>query len=441
MRRSLIIFCALALGGCLESADVKAPAAATPPIDPTAWQAWSRPTAACGDTVEPAGDAAWMLTRRPYIQSVSSTRAVIVWGVAATAPTLGALEFGQDAAFDKSAAGKLEATIPLGRDETAREIQLVTAVVEGVEPGSEPCWRIRLGDTVAQSGRSVRLAPPTIDAPVDFIVIGDYGGGTTWQTAVRDRMAEYAATAPVDMFITTGDNVYPEGTHDQFEEKAFRVYGDLWGGPFAVWPALGNHDYGTDLAQPYLDSFVLPRQALTPVEQERYYSYDWGPLHVVVLDSEFSIWQISRVRTDDMADWLAADLAATDKPWRIAVFHQPALTGNPKREPNYQARQQLLPILEEHGVQLIFNGHEHYYERFASLRDGEPTPVAEGGIAHITTGAGGRSLYDTGEAAHQEAVYRTYHYVRGGIRGCDLWVEAVDYAGMVLDRVSYSICD
>lgn len=441
MRRSLIVFCALALAGCLDTTDVTPSAAEGPPIDPTAWEAWNRPVVVCGDAIEPSGDTVWMLARRPYIQSVSSARAVIVWGVAATAPSLGTLEFGQNGAFDKTASGKLEVTIPLGRDETAREIKLVTAMVEGVEPGSEPCWRIRLGDEVALSGRSVRLAPPTVDAPVDFLVIGDYGGGSTWQTAVRDRMAAYAATAPVDLFITTGDNAYPEGTHDQFEENAFQIYTDLWGGPFAVWPSAGNHDYGTDMAQPYLDNFVLPRQALTPADQERYYSYDWGPLHVVVLDSEFSLWQISRSRTDDMADWLAADLAATDKPWKIAVFHQPAYTGNPKREPNYQVRQQLLPILEEYGVQVIFNGHEHFYERFAALREGEPTPVAEGGIAQITTGAGGRSLYNFGEAAHQEAAYRTYHYVRGGIRGCRLWIEAVDYAGTVIDRASYSICD
>lgn len=441
MRLAILALVPFALAGCLEKAEVKAPAAVRPPVDPSAWQAWQRPAADCGAAVAPSGNAAWMLTRRPYIQSVNSERAIVVWGVAATAPVLGTLEYGKDTAFDRRTDGALGVTIPLGRDDTAREIKLVTAVVEGVEPGSQPCWRLRFNNEVALSGRSVRLAPPTVDAPVDFIVIGDYGGGTTWQTAVRDRMAEYAATMPVDLFITTGDNVYPEGTHDQFEEKAFRVYADLWGGPFAVWPSPGNHDYGTDLAQPYLDNFVLPRQALNAADHERYYSFDWGPLHVVVLDSEFPIWQISQSRSDDMADWLAADLAATDKPWKVAVYHQPVLTGNPKREPNYQAKQQILPILEEHGVQVIFNGHEHYYERFAPLRGGQPTPVADGGIAQITTGAGGRSLYDIGEAAHQESVHRTYHYVRGGIRGCVLWIEAVDYAGVVIDATSYAICD
>lgn len=91
-------------------------------------------------------------------------------------------------------------------------------------------------------------------------------------------------------------------------------------------------------------------------------------------------------------------------------------------------------------MQLVFNGHGHDYERFAPLRGGGATPIADGGIAQITTGGGGRRLYSIGEAEHQEAVARAYHYPRGGIRGCDLWIEAVDIEGAVFDRVTYSIC-
>lgn len=440
MRRLLFLLPLLALS-CRETTELRALSGR--PVDPDAWRTWERPEVDCGGEVRPTGALAHQLHRWPYLQSVSSDRAIVVWGVAETAPTLGAVEFGPDASYGRTAEGTLHQTITLGEDEDVdlRELRLVTAVIDGVEPGSMICWRLRIGDELALAGRRLRLAPPTVDAPVDFMVIGDYGDATSDQARIAEGMSAYAATTPIDFLLTTGDNAYPDGTHDQFDAKVFGYYRELWAGPFTLWPSSGNHDYITGLAAPYLENFVLPRQALNDFDQERYYSFDWGPLHVVVLDSELSLLQIQNGRDDDMADWLTADLAATDKPWKIAVWHRPILTGNPGREPNFLARQKLAPILEEYGVQLVFNGHEHFYERFAALRGSEPTPVADGGIAQITTGGGGRRLYSIGEAEHQEAVAKVYHYVRGGIRGCDLWIEAVDVEGEVFDRVTYTICE
>lgn len=243
----------------------------------------------------------------------------------------------------------------------------------------------------------------------DLLLIGDCGDATSDQVRIAERTSAYAATTPVDFFLLkTGNNAYPDGTHDQFDAKLFGYYRELLAGPFTLWPSLGNHECMTRLAAPYRGHFVLPRQALNDSDQERDHSFDWGPLGVVVLDSELGLLQIQYDCDDDKADGLAADLAATDKLWEIAVWHRPILTGNPGPEQIFRPARSLSRSLRH--TALVFNRQAPCYERFAPLRGGESTPVADGGIAQIPTGSGGRRLYLIDKAGHGEAVAWAYPY-------------------------------
>jgi hypothetical protein len=96
---------------------------------------------------------------------------------------------------------------------------------------------------------------------------------------------------------------------------------------------------------------------------EKYYSFDYGNIHFVCLDSMSS----DRSATGPMATWLRADLASSTRQWTIAFWHHPPYSKgshNSDTESNLvQMRQTFLPILEEAGVDLVLAGHSHSYER------------------------------------------------------------------------------
>lgn len=407
------------------------------PIDPQAWKDFEFATADCGALVEPADPGP--LVRWPYLNSVTSHAAVVLWGLDPDLDGNGTLEIGRDSTYDRVLVPQTEAVITF-EDETEPALRLVTAPVDGLEPGREYCYRIRHGDEVFASGYRLRTAPATNDAPVRFIVLGDFGTGTDPQYAVIEQMAAWMATQPVDLFVTTGDNVYMDGTHREFQEFGFWPNRRLWAGPAALVPSWGNHDIITELGKPYKTNFVLPRNILDPAEAEQYYSLRWGPLEIFVLDSEIAQWTTSRSRDNDQLNWLEQALATSDAPWKWAVMHQPPYTGNPARNGNPVMRRDYVPLFEQYGVQVVFAGHEHIYERYESLVQMEPRPVHQGGVAYITTGGGGRRLYKVEPATNQAVGIAQFHYVRGAIEGCRMWVEAVDLEGGLLDAVQYDIC-
>src|SRR6185436_19334444 len=149
---------------------------------------------------------------------------------------------------------------------------------------------------------------------------------------------------------------------------------------------LGNHegqvttsgDPGPSTG-PYYDAFVLPAAGEAggvPSGTEAYYSFDYGETHFISLNST----QVNRSSTGPMATWLEADLAATSAKWIIAFWHHPPYSrGTHNSDVDIELiemRENILPILEAGGVDLVLCGHSHAYER-SYLVDGTyttPTP-------------------------------------------------------------------
>ncbi len=154
-----------------------------------------------------------------------------------------------------------------------------------------------------------------------------------------------------------------------------------------VFPAIGNHE-GTlsDAASqtgPYYEAYVVPtdgRAGGVPSGTEAYYAYDWGDVHFVVLDSHES----PRAVGGAMLRWLDADLASTSATWIVCYFHHPPYTdGTHDSDTESQLvdmRENALPILEAHGVDLVLAGHSHIYERSHLLRGAYETPTTTAGI-------------------------------------------------------------
>jgi hypothetical protein len=206
-------------------------------------------------------------------------------------------------------------------------------------------------------------------------VIGDSGTANANAAAVRDAYINYTGNRHTDLWLMLGDNAYQSGTDAEYQNAVFNMYPTLLR-QSVVWPTLGNHDgaaaNSATQSGPYYDIFTLPKNAEAggvASRTEAYYSFDYGNIHFVVLDS----FETSRAPNGAMLTWLANDLAATNQPWIIAYFHHPPSTiGSHNSDTEIELiemRQNALPILEAGGVDLVLAGHSHSYER-SYLLDG-----------------------------------------------------------------------
>lgn len=209
-----------------------------------------------------------------------------------------------------------------------------------------------------------------------FAVIGDYGMGND---AEKDVAALIVSMNP-DLVITTGDNNYPNGaaeTLDQNIGQYFHQFLSPYNGAYGIgaignqfYPSLGNHDWITDQAQPYLDYFNLPGN-------ERYYQFTRGLVGFFVLDSDAH--EPDGVNSSSIqAEWLKQQLSASSAKWNIIYFHHP-----PYSSGLHGSTKWMRWPFKEWGADLILSGHDHTYERL--LIDG---------LTYIINGLGGASIYD-----------------------------------------------
>ena len=211
-----------------------------------------------------------------------------------------------------------------------------------------------------------------------FAVIGDYGLAGDAEAEVAQLINNWRP----DFIITTGDNNYPDGeaaTIDanigQYYQQYIYPYQGAYG-PGAdrnrFFPSLGNHDWNTPGAQPYLDYFTLPGN-------ERYYEYTWGPVHFFAMSSD-SREPDGVGRSSIQATWLQERLAASTLPWKVVYFHQPPYSSGYHGSVDWMR----WPF-KEWGASLVLAGHDHTYERLEIE-----------GLSYIVNGVGGGPIYPFG---------------------------------------------
>jgi 3',5'-cyclic AMP phosphodiesterase CpdA len=233
----------------------------------------------------------------------------------------------------------------------------------------------------ALRGRSAP-APPTSTDPV-LVGAGDIAA---CDNDGDERTAKLLDKIEGTVF-TLGDNVYPNGTAQQFE----RCYAPTWGRHKArTRPVPGNHDYRMAGASAYYAYFG----AAAGDPKKGYYSYDLGAWHVVVVNSNCGEIPGGCKAGSAQEKWIREDLAAHPTPCSVAMWHHPRFSSG--TEHGNDARMvDIWRTLQQGGVDLALGGHEHNYERFAPQdADGKLDP--EHGIREFVVGTGGKSLYPYG---------------------------------------------
>lgn len=186
--------------------------------------------------------------------------------------------------------------------------------------------------------------------------------------------------------MTAGDNVYPSGTPSQFRD----CYDPTWGRFLdRTRPALGNHDWATAGAAGYFGYFG--RRA--GPARRGYYAFNAGTWRIYVMDSTrcyFGGDASSCGRGSAQWEWLKADLLERPRSCVMAVWHHPRYSSG--SHGNSRKVRPLMKLLYDAGAEIVVNGHDHIYERFAPARpDGRPDPT--GGIRQFIVGTGGGGRY------------------------------------------------
>lgn len=382
--------------------------------------------------------APFTLVRGPYLQQAGASAVTIVWATRESGTP--AVRFVGPSGSAATAAGtsrKVAAsTSGLGYDYYHHEVRLTS-----LSASTAYTYDLRMSGTDAMPGTAAfRTAPPRGQGSVAFVSIGDSGTGSTAQRQIASLMA----AETFDVALHAGDIAYGNGsgtgdaTYTTYQNWFFGIY-QPWLASRAFFPSEGNHDSrpSNNNGAAYLNLFTLPRNGASasfPEHAERYYSYDYGPVHFVALDTEFAFQDATR-RAEQVA-WLDADLAATSQPWTIVYFHRSPYCALGEHVSDLTVRATFGPIFERHGVQLVISSHEHVYERTKPIRAG----LSGSAVTYIVSGGGGGPLYQSGTAAWTAYSASRHHYLRGSADGCSLTVKAVGLDARVFDSTTFSRC-
>lgn len=335
------------------------------------------------------------VTRGPYLQIGTPTSIVLRWRTSSA--TDARVRYGP-------APGNLPYSADIVAVATDHEV-----AVSGLTPNTRYYYSVGSLATPLTGGDAnhffVTSPPSGTSKPTRIWVLGDSGTANSSAAAVRDAYLTFTGSRPTDVWLMLGDNAYYSGTDPEYQNAVFGMYPTVLR-QTVLWPTLGNHDglsaSSASQTGPYYDIFTLPRAAEAgglASGTEAYYSFDYGNIHFVCLES----YETDRSVGGAMLTWLQDDLQNTTQPWIIAFWHHPPYTkGSHDSDVATELidmRVNALPILEAYGVDLVLTGHSHSYER-SFLIDGHYGSSSSFIASMKKDGGDGR---DSGDGVYKKA--------------------------------------
>jgi hypothetical protein len=255
--------------------------------------------------------------------------------------------------------------------------------------------------------RAQDVTLPGKSGSVRFAAIGDMGTGQLAQYEVAERMLQLHQKFPFTFVMMLGDNIYGGKSPVDFQKKFEIPYKPLLDAGVQFYAALGNHD---DTNERFYKFFNMNGQ--------QYYSFKKGNVHFFALDSNY-------LDPKQLA-WLEKELAnAGSTDWKICYFHHPLYSSGSFHGSSTELRMVLEPLFLKYGVQVVFAGHDHVYERVKPQK----------GIYYFTEGASGELR--AGDLKKTELTATGYDKDRSflsvEISGDELYFQAVSRTGVTVD--------
>lgn len=302
------------------------------------------------------------LTRGPYLQKLTPNSITIRWRT--DVACISKVQYGINTSFEFSVedtTSKTEHIIQLNN--LLPSTKYLYSIINE--------WQMLQGDA-----NNYFITSPVVGvaSPMRVWVTGDFGTGSEQQKLVRDAFKNYTLTQPASFWIWLGDNAYSLGLDSEYQKNVFDIYPEQFKN-IPLYPAPGNHDYGQSGYMSanslgynfaYFNIFTVPSNAEAggePSYTAKYYSYNYANAHFISLDSYGSFNNTA----SDMYKWLERDLQNNKQKWTIAYFHHPPYTkGSHNSDWEIELidmRNNIVPLLEKYGVDLVLSGHSHNNER------------------------------------------------------------------------------
>ena len=266
----------------------------------------------------------------------------------------------------------LDTTYSLGTIETAEYGDDHQHIFEftNLTPGTKYYYQIKAYKNNYKG--SFRAAPTNDESKIKFFAYGD----TRSHPEDHNKVAEAVINSFTEtedkqtMVIAVGDYVSDGDTEEDWDEQFFSFEYPNIQKMMASLPyqgAMGNHEGSGVLYEKYFPY---------PYVNNRYWSFDYGPAHFVVVDQ-----YVEYVQGSTQHNWIKNDLESTNKPWKFIYLHEPGWSAGGGHSNDTTVQNHIQPLCEEYDIPIVFTGHNHYYSR-AEVNN----------VQHITTGGGGAPL-------------------------------------------------
>jgi predicted MPP superfamily phosphohydrolase len=212
------------------------------------------------------------------------------------------------------------------------------------------------------------LGAEPVQKRLRFPIIGDWGTGDSDQTGIAKQMFASHQRTPFDFAIAAGDNIYPNGSGRYFGKHFEQPFAPLLKDRINFHAVLGNHD----VQEGRQDQCQYP---LFNMGGRNYFTLRQG-------DGLLDLFMLDSTDCDRMQQgWVEQELKASAARWKVVVLHHPLYSSGKKHGSDLRLRQCLEPLFLRYGVQAVFSGHDHVYERIKPQQ----------GIHYFVTGAGGKT--------------------------------------------------
>lgn len=254
---------------------------------------------------------------------------------------------------------------------------------------------------------AVKLTLPNKDNSVRFVVIGDTGTGTEQQRELAQVMMRYRQAFPFEFVLMMGDNMYGSEKTGDYKTKFEDVYRPLLDQKVKFYAALGNHDESN---QRFYEFFNM--------EGQEYYRFTKGNVSFYSLNSNYM--------DKKQIDWFNEKLAADTSDWKVAFFHHPPYSSGAAHGSDTKLREVVEPIFLKNGVDVVFAGHEHFYERIKPQK----------GIYYFISGSGGKLRkgdVKKGSSLTDKAYDRDMSFMLIEVNGDQMCFQVISRAGETVD--------
>jgi predicted MPP superfamily phosphohydrolase len=266
--------------------------------------------------------------------------------------------------------------------------------------------QVQAAQTPQQQAVTPATAMPNREGSLKFAVLGDFGDGGGGQMALAAEMARVRERYPFEFVITVGDNIYGSQRPQDFARKFERPYKPLLDKGVKFYASLGNHD---SQEQRYYKLFNM--------DGKLYYSFTKANVKFIALQSDY-------LEPEQMA-WLQKELEGSREDWKIPYFHHPPYSSGGRHGSHLRHREALEPLFVKYNVSVVFNGHDHIYERVKPQQ----------GIVYFVTGSGGKLRVGGIQRSEITAASNTRErvFVICEVIDDELYFNAISQTGQVVD--------